>query len=449
MNFVPGKRITTASTVGQRKVSGRIFFALRGEIDEEWIFADGTYVRAHQHSSGARIGEERAIGRSRGGATTKIPISSKFARECKIRHTTSFFASVKPGTFPLKKTCYDAQCARLGFTHNAAWTPNYERNPTPMHFSLLKKFAFSLSLFALSVGSRAHAQIFEDTLIFEGIPSVEEVETLSGQIPRHYKFIVDIDAPKYLDRILQLKNALSITVSTQIYPTNFSKNTWTKLAEHGVQFIAEDDLYYPTAKQAQILNEIEFKSTTLRFERYPELDKGDFNGLFEMTVPFKIIMDATRFPLAIENENFAKLHSVTSFEFRTDYWPRTFHVENFNTLAKPIHIQVFDFEPTQNDLPYLQRITHLSTVTVVMDPYLYRANTWQQLALSLPNSGVNVRWQPYKGFPDLEGLKAFWAPFSEQLATRSLLLPENFALSHEQKSDLLAIGGKVERSFRD
>ncbi len=50
----------------------RFFFCLRGEIDSEWAFADGSYVRAHQHASGARLGEERAIGRSRGGPTTKI-----------------------------------------------------------------------------------------------------------------------------------------------------------------------------------------------------------------------------------------------------------------------------------------------------------------------------------------------------------------------------------------
>lgn len=55
---------------------GRFFFELRGEIDEEWVFADGSYVRAHQHASGARIGEDRAIGHSRGGPTTKIHISA-------------------------------------------------------------------------------------------------------------------------------------------------------------------------------------------------------------------------------------------------------------------------------------------------------------------------------------------------------------------------------------
>ena len=55
---------------------GRIFFKLRGEVDTEWVFADGSYVRAHQHASGARHGEERAIGRSVGGATTKIHIAA-------------------------------------------------------------------------------------------------------------------------------------------------------------------------------------------------------------------------------------------------------------------------------------------------------------------------------------------------------------------------------------
>lgn len=36
------------------------------------MFIDGSYVKAHQHASGARYGEERAIGISRGGPTTKL-----------------------------------------------------------------------------------------------------------------------------------------------------------------------------------------------------------------------------------------------------------------------------------------------------------------------------------------------------------------------------------------
>ena len=54
----------------------RLFFELRGEIDSEWVFVDGSYVRAHQHASGARHGEDRAIGKSRGGSTTKIHIAA-------------------------------------------------------------------------------------------------------------------------------------------------------------------------------------------------------------------------------------------------------------------------------------------------------------------------------------------------------------------------------------
>ena len=54
---------------------GAFFFSLRKEIDTEWIFTDGSYVRCHQHASGARYGEDRAIGRSCGGATTKIHLS--------------------------------------------------------------------------------------------------------------------------------------------------------------------------------------------------------------------------------------------------------------------------------------------------------------------------------------------------------------------------------------
>lgn len=37
---------------------------------------DGSYIRAHQHASGTRYGEERAIGKSRGGPTTKIHMAA-------------------------------------------------------------------------------------------------------------------------------------------------------------------------------------------------------------------------------------------------------------------------------------------------------------------------------------------------------------------------------------
>lgn len=76
VSFAPGRRPTIVSTAGQPRGFRRIFFELRGEIDSEWVFADGSYVRAHQHASGARRGEAHAIGKSRGGATTKLHVAA-------------------------------------------------------------------------------------------------------------------------------------------------------------------------------------------------------------------------------------------------------------------------------------------------------------------------------------------------------------------------------------
>lgn len=50
----------------------QIFLLIRGELDNEWNFMDGTIVRAHQHASGAAFNQERAIGSSRGGKTSKV-----------------------------------------------------------------------------------------------------------------------------------------------------------------------------------------------------------------------------------------------------------------------------------------------------------------------------------------------------------------------------------------
>jgi transposase len=55
-----------------KNILNEIFKSLVQEPDLEWSFIDGSIVRAHQHSTGA-IGEEnQAIGKSRGGKTTKI-----------------------------------------------------------------------------------------------------------------------------------------------------------------------------------------------------------------------------------------------------------------------------------------------------------------------------------------------------------------------------------------
>lgn len=54
-------------------VFDRIFKTLASDHDNEYMWLDATIVRAHQHSAGAqKSGENQAIGRSRGGLTTKI-----------------------------------------------------------------------------------------------------------------------------------------------------------------------------------------------------------------------------------------------------------------------------------------------------------------------------------------------------------------------------------------
>ena len=56
----------------RKRIMAEFFFSLRKEIDTEWLFIDGSYIRCHQHASGARLGFDRAIGQSHGGRTTKI-----------------------------------------------------------------------------------------------------------------------------------------------------------------------------------------------------------------------------------------------------------------------------------------------------------------------------------------------------------------------------------------
>ena len=55
------------------RVFDQIFEALSQDADFEYVIVDGTIVRVHQHGTGASGGtQNQAIGRSRGGLTTKI-----------------------------------------------------------------------------------------------------------------------------------------------------------------------------------------------------------------------------------------------------------------------------------------------------------------------------------------------------------------------------------------
>ena len=53
----------------------RFFKKLIAEPDFEWIFIDGSIVKAHQHSTGANSKEDEAIGKSKGGNTSKIHLA--------------------------------------------------------------------------------------------------------------------------------------------------------------------------------------------------------------------------------------------------------------------------------------------------------------------------------------------------------------------------------------
>ncbi|WP_253306581.1 IS5 family transposase [unidentified bacterial endosymbiont] len=53
----------------------RIFKAVVQDPDLEWVFMDGSYVKAHQHSAGAAGKDCEAIGISRAGRTSKIHLA--------------------------------------------------------------------------------------------------------------------------------------------------------------------------------------------------------------------------------------------------------------------------------------------------------------------------------------------------------------------------------------
>ena len=57
----------------------RIFAAMSDDPDFEYLIVDSTIVRAHQHASGAKKGgpEDQAVGRSRGGLSTKIHMAMR------------------------------------------------------------------------------------------------------------------------------------------------------------------------------------------------------------------------------------------------------------------------------------------------------------------------------------------------------------------------------------
>ena len=101
----------------------KIFKALVAQPDLEWQFIDGSIVKAHQHSTGAASEDPEAIGKSRGGNTTKIhmavdafglPIGFEITggevNDCKI--APEFIECLPVAEFTVADKGYDSEAIR-------------------------------------------------------------------------------------------------------------------------------------------------------------------------------------------------------------------------------------------------------------------------------------------------------------------------------------------------
>lgn len=59
----------------KKGILDQLFKILTKHRDMEWLFIDGSIIKAHQHSSGAATQGDEAIGKSRGGNSTKIHLT--------------------------------------------------------------------------------------------------------------------------------------------------------------------------------------------------------------------------------------------------------------------------------------------------------------------------------------------------------------------------------------
>ena len=59
----------------KKDILNELFRVLSRDADTDWLFIDGSIVRAHQHGVGAASTENQSIGKSRGGNSTKIHLA--------------------------------------------------------------------------------------------------------------------------------------------------------------------------------------------------------------------------------------------------------------------------------------------------------------------------------------------------------------------------------------
>ncbi len=97
-----------------------LFKWLSHHTDSEWVFIDGSIIRAHQHSAGAASGEDTSIGQSRGGCSTKIhlavdsyglPVHFELSggQENDIVHAESLLTQSPPSEYVIADKGYDSE----------------------------------------------------------------------------------------------------------------------------------------------------------------------------------------------------------------------------------------------------------------------------------------------------------------------------------------------------
>src|SRR5260370_4689988 len=110
----------------------RIFEAMSDDPDFEYLIVDSTIVRAHQHAAGAKKGgsEDQALGRSRGGLSTKIHMAVR-GLGCPARFTltagqngagpqAAILISCLPAEVVMADTAYDADHLRQAIAGKGA-----------------------------------------------------------------------------------------------------------------------------------------------------------------------------------------------------------------------------------------------------------------------------------------------------------------------------------------
>ena len=138
----------------KKGVLADLFQALSQESDTQWLFIDGSIVKAHQHGTGAASNKDESIGKSRGGNSTNIHLAVDsgglpvyFELSGGQAHDVSFAESLvmnsPPSEVVVADKGYDSDVLRdtietAGMTSNIPRKMNKKRGNTHMDWCLYK-----------------------------------------------------------------------------------------------------------------------------------------------------------------------------------------------------------------------------------------------------------------------------------------------------------------------